>query len=124
MTEGSTFLLNELPEHECLWEFEGSSELDWQIGDQVFISDNGTSQHVTCDADRMLGYRECRRVLRMDGNFLPVEGEGDLLIFFRSGCCFEMSRMYHVSLTAFSLKERWSIVITRTTVTTPKLQSI
>ena len=63
---------------------EGASA--WEVGDEAWLSDSGTSTHMMPSADGMINYRECNLKLRIaDGSTRMIEGYGGINVFFRPG---------------------------------------
>ncbi|CAM9418465.1 unnamed protein product, partial [Ascophyllum nodosum] len=63
--------------------FDSNSGMREEIGCEVgelesWISDDGTSRHMTSPHDSMTNYRECSGTVRTaGGDVLPIEGIGD-----------------------------------------------
>ena len=63
----------------------GCSALAWQVGGLTVICDSGASCHMSHSATGMLNYRESNAYIRTaSGSRYPIEGNGDLLLTFRS----------------------------------------
>ena len=62
---------------------KGEGESDWQVGNEVWLSDSGASTHMTPSADGMINYRVCNLKLRtVDGSTRTIEGYGDINFSF------------------------------------------
>ena len=63
----------------------GEGKLTWQVGDEAWICDSGSSTHMTPSADCMLTYRVYNlKMCIADGSTRSIEGYGDINVVFRS----------------------------------------
>ena len=84
--EASAFKIRKAGECSNVSGRKGEGESAWQVGDEAWLCDSGTSTHMTPSADGMINYKERNLKLRIaDGTTRTIEGYGDINFVFRSG---------------------------------------